>query len=322
MTGSSTNITIITIIFAVSIALFGFVLAFLISSILTKDQVAADKRLDELKKNEGDSENYALVKHESRIKAKNKEKKKQGGFFEKFASALYTELQRADMKMRPEEFLTIWLLVTVVPAGLIVLLAVMVVCLFLPMFLIKIKQKQKVKKFESQLSDALIIACSCLKSGLSFSQAMETISKDMDAPISSEFALVIKEMSMGSSMEEALDKMSTRIKSKHLQLMISAVLVQRQTGGNLSQILENISDTIKDRMKLQQELKSATASGKMSGTIVGCMPVAILGMFALVNSDFVTPMFHEKIGIILLCVAGGLELLCFLLIKKITTIKM
>ena len=68
---------------------------------------------------------------------------------------------------------------------------------------IKIKQKQKVKKFESQLSDALIIACSCLKSGLSFSQAMETISKDMDAPISSEFALVIKEMSMGSSMEEA-----------------------------------------------------------------------------------------------------------------------
>ena len=73
MTGSSTNITIITIIFAVSIALFGFVLAFLISSILTKDQVAADKRLDELKKNEGDSENFALVKHESRIKAKNKD---------------------------------------------------------------------------------------------------------------------------------------------------------------------------------------------------------------------------------------------------------
>ena len=72
MTGSSTNITIITIIFAVSIALFGFVLAFLISSILTKDQVAADKRLDELKKNEGDSENFALVKHESRIKAKNR----------------------------------------------------------------------------------------------------------------------------------------------------------------------------------------------------------------------------------------------------------
>ena len=116
------------------------------------------------------------------------------------------------MKMRPEEFLTIWLLVTVVPAGLIVLflqnsivaLAVMVVCLFLPMFLIKIKQKQKVKKFESQLSDALIIACSCLKSGLSFSQAMETISKDMDAPISSEFALVIKEMIRGLQWKKLL----------------------------------------------------------------------------------------------------------------------
>lgn len=137
------------------------------------------------------------------------------------------------------------------------------------------KAKERVKKFESQLSDALIIACSCLKSGLSFTQAMETIAKDMDDPISGEFALVIKEMSMGASMEEALDKLNTRIKSKHLALMVSAVLVQRQTGGNLSQILENISNTIKERMKLQQELKSATASGKMSGTVVGMMPIAI-----------------------------------------------
>ena len=240
MTGLSINVT--TIILTVAFALFAFVFAFLISSLVSKDKIASDKRLEELKKNEGDSENYSLAKHESRMKKRNREKKKQGGFFEKFGSALYVELQRADMKMRPEEFLTIWLLVTVVPASLIVLflqnsviaLAVLIVCLLVPMLLIKIKQKKRAKKFESQLSDALIIACSCLKS--------ETSAKDIDDPISGEFALVIKEMSMGASMEEALDKLNTRIKSKHLALMVSAVLVQRQTGGNLSQILENISN--------------------------------------------------------------------------------
>lgn len=86
---------------------------------------------------------------------------------------------------------------------------------------------------------------------------------------------------------------NTRIKSKHLALMVSAVLVQRQTGGNLSQILENISNTIKERMKLQQELKSATASGKMSGTVVGMMPIAILLMFFVVNKDFVMPLLRK-----------------------------
>ena len=323
MTGLSINVT--TIILTVAFALFAFVFAFLISSLVSKDKIASDKRLEELKKNEGDSENYSLAKHESRMKKRNREKKKQGGFFEKFGSALYVELQRADMKMRPEEFLTIWLLVTVVPASLIVLflqnsviaLVVLIICLLVPMLLIKIKQKKRVKKFESQLSDALIIACSCLKSGLSFTQAMETIAKDMDDPISGEFALVIKEMSMG-----ALDKLNTRIKSKHLALMVSAVLVQRQTGGNLSQILENISNTIKERMKLQQELKSATASGKMSGTVVGMMPIAILIMFFIVNKDFVMPLFTENLGRIFLGVAAGLEVTCFMIIKKITTIKM
>ena len=151
---------------------------------------------------------------------------------------------------------------------------------------------------------------------------METIAKDMDDPISGEFALVIKEMSMGASMEEALDKLNTRIKSKHLALMVSAVLVQRQTGGNLSQILENISNTIKERMKLQQELKSATASGKMSGSVVGMMPIAILIMFFIVNKDFVMPLFTENLGRIVLGVAAGLEVTCFMIIKKITTIKM
>lgn len=326
MTGSTISIIVMTAAFA----LFAFVFAYLISSIVAKDKINADKRLDELKKQEGDVEDFALVKHESRREKIRKQQRKEGGFFDKFGSAVYKELQRADIKMRPEEFVTIWLIITVLPAALIamlldnatVALIVMLICLFAPIILIRVKQKQRVKLFESQLSDALMIACSCLKSGLSFTQAMETISKDMDDPISYEFQLVIQEMGMGASMDEALEKLNTRVKSNYLSLMVSAVLVQRQTGGNLSQILENIANTIKEKIKLKKEFKSSIASGKTSGTVVGLMPFIMLVLFYIVNKDFIMPLFTEPLGRIFLGVAIGLDVLCFVVVSKITSIKM
>lgn len=326
MTGSILNIILITL----SFSLLAFALAYIIAMAVSADKIAAEKRLEELNKQEGDGVDVALVKHESK-RSKNKKRDKSGNnFFEKFGSVLYRELQAADVKMRPEEFITIWIVVALVPAllaamftGNSVLSIVLAVAgTVTPIVIIKSKQKSRVKKFDEQLSDALMICCSCLRSGLSFMQAMETISKDMDAPISTEFETCLKEVSMGASMDDALDNMGKRIKSKHLALMISAVLVQRQTGGNLSQILETLSDTIRDRMKLKKQLKTATSSGKMSGTIVGAMPVILLGMFSLVNYDFVKVLFTETRGHIALAIAAGLELMAFLAIKRITTVKM
>lgn len=326
MTGSILNIILITL----SFSLLAFALAYIIAMAVSADKIAAEKRLEELNKQEGDGVDVALVKHESK-RSKNKKRDKSGNnFFEKFGSVLYRELQAADVKMRPEEFITIWIVVALVPAllaamftGNSVLSIVLAVAgTVAPIVIIKSKQKSRVKKFDEQLSDALMICCSCLRSGLSFMQAMETISKDMDAPISTEFETCLKEVSMGASMDDALDNMGKRIKSKHLALMISAVLVQRQTGGNLSQILETLSDTIRDRMKLKKQLKTATSSGKMSGTIVGAMPVILLGMFSLVNYDFVKVLFTETRGHIALAIAAGLELMAFLAIKRITTVKM
>lgn len=326
MTGSLTNIIILT----VSFALLVFVTVFIIASLLSSNKIASNKRLEELKKKEGDAADIALIKHESKLTQRRKNKKNNNSFFEKMASSLYKELQAADIKMRPEEFLTIWLIVSVVPASLVVMFTgnaaiaviLLVVGLVIPMMYVKNKQKSRVKKFDNQLADALMIACSCLKSGLSFTQAMETIAKDMDAPISTEFSYVIQELNMGTSMDDALENMGKRIKSSYLSLMISAVLVQRQTGGNLSRILENISNSIKEKMKLRKELKAATASGRMTGMIVGCMPVVILGMFALVNFDFIKPLFTTTIGHTCLIIAAILEIICFAIIRKITDIKM
>lgn len=325
-----TGLVISIIFLTASIALFMFVMAFIIFATISKDKVAADKRLEDLKKKEGEPEDIALIKHKSKKNRERKENKKRNNFFEKIASNLYTQLQSADIKMRPEEFLLIWLLIAVVPAALVVLFvgpSIISIILFvagmvLPVVFIKMLQKSRVKKFDAQLSDALIIACSSLKSGLSFTQAMEAIAKDMDDPISGEFSQVLVEMNMGASMEEALERMNIRIKSSFLSLMISAVLVQKQTGGNLSQILDNIAHSIKERDKLKKELKSSTASGKMTGMIVGVMPVGLALLFYVVNPDFMKPLFTTSLGHIFLGVAAGLEGLCFLAIKKITTVKM
>lgn len=326
MTGSIISIILLTMAFA----FLAFVVSFIIFSLVSSDKIAAEKRVEELKKREGDVTDIALVKHQSKRKKLKKEGEKSKSFFDKYAASLYKELQAADVKMRPEEFSLIWLLVTVVPAGLVVLfsgsatiaLVLFMIGLLIPLLLIKMKQKARVKKFDEQLSDALIIACSCLRSGLSFTQSMETISKDMSAPISTEFAQVLAEMNMGASMEESLERMNTRIKSSYLSLTISAVLIQKQTGGNLSQILDNISSSIKEKTKLKKELNSATASGKMTGLLMGSMPVILMILFYVVNPSFMEPLFKTSLGHVFLGIAAGLEILCFVLIKKIVTIKM
>ena len=232
--------------------------------------------------------------------------------------------------MRPEEFTLIWILLAFIPGGLLAMLTgnmiismVLVIAgILLPIMYVKSKQKSRVKKFEEQLSDALMLCCSCLRSGLSFTQAMETIAKDMDAPISTEFENAIRELNMGYSMEECLENMADRIKSKYVELMVSAVLVQRQTGGNLSHILENISDTIKEKMKLKRQLKTSTASGKMSGFIVGAMPLIMLLIMTAMQREMMMVLFTENRGRLVLVGVAVLEVLAFVAIKKITTVKM
>lgn len=327
MTGSTINIILISVSFALLI----FVIAYIIVSTVLADRIAAEKRLEELNKKEADFTNVTLVKNESRRSLRKRQQKEQkNSVFEKFGSALYLELQSADIKMRPEEFTLIWVLLAFVPGGIVAMLLnniviagiLMVFGLAAPVLYIKTKQKARLKKFEEQLCDALMICCSCLRSGLSFTQAMETIAKDMDAPISTEFEIAIKELNMGYSMEDCLENMADRIKSKYVELMVSAVLIQRQTGGNLSHILSTISDTIKEKLKLKRQLKTATASGRMSGYIVGAIPAGLLVIFTLIQREMMSVLYNETRGHIVLIGAVALEVLAFATIKKITSVKM
>ena len=323
MTGSTISVIIITAAFA----LLAFVIALILSYTFGSSKIAAEKRMEELKKQEGYTE-VALVKNKKKTRRK---KENENGFFVKFASALYSQLQSADIKMRPEEFLLIWVIVAVLPALFILLISdslatvaiiAAVIGAMIPFAIVKIKQKQRVKKFDVQLSDALMLSCSSLRAGLSFTQAMEAISKDMPDPIASEFSTVLEEMSMGMPMDEALERLNKRINSQYLPLMVSSVLIQRQTGGNLSSILEGIANSIKEKMKLKQELKASTSAGKTTGLMVGSMPIILCVLFFFVNREFIMPLFTTNMGHIFLGVAAGLEVLCFLAVRKIINIKM
>lgn len=176
------------------------------------------------------------------------------------------------------------------------------------------------RKFEEQLPDGLDLISNSMRAGLTFVQAINILTEEMQEPLSSEFKEVLREHKFGVNFDESLLKMNDRIKSPDLDIFITAVSITRQTGGNTAEILNRISGTIRERQRLKNQIKVLTAQGKMSGIIVGCLPVALVIMLSFVDPSLIAPMFNTLIGISLVVLAIIMELLGALVIKKIITI--
>ena len=239
------------------------------------------------------------------------------------------ELASAGVRMRPEEFLTLWLAAALVPAGVlmlfrahpITLIAAAALGVLLPPLLVRRAKGKRLRLFERQLGDALLLMGNSLRSGLTFQQAMGNIAREMPDPIAREFARTVREIQLGCDIDAALDGMVKRVRSTDLMLTVSAVQIQRQVGGNLLEILENTSKTIKERIKLKDDIRVMTASGRISSIVVGMLPVAIGGFLMLINPSYIQTFFDTSMGVIMLVVAAGMEITGFLIIKKIATIK-
>lgn len=247
----------------------------------------------------------------------------------KLMDTVFNELVLAGVMMGPEEFTIMWICLTFGPSGISALLGanpiasitMAILGCVLPLLFINIKKGKRRKAFEGQLSDALMVICNCLRSGLSFQQAIETIAKDMPAPIGVEFSRVCSEVQYGETLETALNNMVDRIKSSDLLIAVSAVSIQRQTGGNLSRILDTISVTIKDRLKIKSEISALTAQGRTSGMIIGGLPIVIAGMLMIIAPDYMSMFFTTKVGRIMLVVAAVMEVIGFFAIRKVVTIE-
>ena len=160
-----------------------------------------------------------------------------------------------------------------------------------------------------------------LRAGSSFLQSIELVSRESPAPMGPEMGRVVREVNLGLSMEEALSNLVRRIKSDDLDLMVTAIGVQQQVGGNLAEILDTIAFTIRERVRIKGEIRTLTAQGRYSGYLVAFLPIAIMVTLNLINPEFMSPLFTELIGQILLVVGGIMMAIGFFAIQKITNIK-
>lgn len=176
------------------------------------------------------------------------------------------------------------------------------------------------KAFNNQLGDVLVMIANSMRSGFSFMQAMDLIAKEMKPPVSMEFFKTIAEIRLGSDVETALLNLGKRVQSPDLDLVITAVLIQREVGGNLAQILDNIAETINERIKMKREIKTLTAQGRLSGWILAALPVVLAVFAAIVNPAYMRPFIDDPLGRVILAAAVIAELIGFLLIRRIVNI--
>lgn len=206
------------------------------------------------------------------------------------------DLARADLKFKPGEYIALVIiasfmlgLVGFVIGGKSIILAFAGLLFggFLPSMYVKSEQKKRLVKFNNQLGDMLNLMVNGLKAGFSTMQAMESISRELDAPISDEFRRVIQEMQLGLSMEKALDNLLRRIPSPDLDLVVTAINVQREVGGNLAEILDTISFTIRERVRVKGEIRVLTSQQSFSGKFLALLPVFVVLALYLFNKEYI-----------------------------------
>ena len=244
------------------------------------------------------------------------------------ARALDFKMQKAGIPLLGSEFLLLLglsgFIAAIIGAVLTkklyagVLVAIFVVMAEWIYVLLKIDRREAA--FTNQLGDCLMMVANAMRAGFSFLQAMELVSKEMEPPISDEFKHVMRDISLGASVERALDDMDKRVNSSDFSLVVTAVLVQQQVGGDLSHILDTISGTIQDRIRMRREVRTLTAQGRMSGWVLAALPFGLGAFLVLVNPGYMEPLFNERIGQMAICFAVFMVIVGFLVIQKIVDI--
>ncbi|HVC22114.1 MAG TPA: type II secretion system F family protein [Candidatus Dormibacteraeota bacterium] len=211
-------------------------------------------------------------------------------------------LARADLKLRPTE----WYLIR---AGAVVLLALIgfalyrslifavilaVVGLFIPPIVLRFRTSRRLAHFNDQLGDTLILLSNALKAGYSFPQAMASIARSAPPPTSEEFARATREVQLGVTTDAALGHMVTRIRSDDLDLVVTAVQIQRVVGGNLAEIFDNIAFTIRERIRIKGEIKTLTAQARASSFIITALPIGLGLILEAINPHYIAPLLSFK----------------------------
>jgi tight adherence protein B len=259
-----------------------------------------------------------------------------------FGANLARELARADLRLKPSEYLFIWLgSIVGVPVLLFILgfflsalqsplalLVGMLIGFMLPRFWLNRRKNGRLNAFNKQLPDTITLIANALRAGSSFLQAIELVVRESRPPISVEFSRVIREVNLGLPFEQALENMVRRVRSDDLELMATAISIQHPVGGNLAEILDSIAYTIRERIRITGEIRTLTAQQRLSGYVVGFLPIGLAGFLFVAAPNFMQPMFEKPpealglpLGVVILAFGGFMMFIGFMLIRKIVDIE-
>jgi tight adherence protein B len=197
---------------------------------------------------------------------------------------------------------------------------VFVMLLILPPTVYKTMHNKRLKKFEAQLPDALIMLTGGLKAGASLNMALESLVKEQPAPLSQEIALLVRQQRLGVDFDVCLDNMEERIPTQSLSMLVAALKISREIGGNLAETLETLAETLRRKMTMEGKIESLTSQGKMQGIVMTGLPVMLAVMLSFIEPENMAKLYTTPTGFIVLGVVILMEIMGYMFIKKITTI--
>jgi len=257
-----------------------------------------------------------------------------------FSDSIKNRIAKADAKLRVSEYIAIQVL-SIVGFGALgyfvfnesLVLAIIggIVGFFIPQFYLSNAARRRLRAFEDQLVTTLNLWVNAIRSGYSVLQSMEAIATELDPPVAVEFERVVQEVRLGLSVTQALENMLRRVPSDDLDLVVTAVKIQRQVGGNLAEILDIISFTIRERIRIKGEIRTLTAQGRLSGWIISMLPFVLAFILYLINRPYVAqlwsneapffPILNVPCGWIVLGIGGVMMLIGIIIIQKIVDIE-
>ena len=258
------------------------------------------------------------------------------------ATRISTDLARADLKLRPAEFVAAWIASPFIFMGFGLLLSFIVegfrspialavlfgVGAYFPRFYLKYRQGKRLSNFANQLPDTITLLANSLRAGSSFLQGVELVSRESQPPISEEFERVVREMNLGVALQPALNNLVRRVASEDLELMVTAINIQSQVGGNLATVLDSIAYTIRERVRIQGEIRTLTAMQRYSGYVITLLPVGLGGILMLISPSYFGRLFEPEpaifglpAGVIFLIIGAISMAMGYVLIRRIVDIK-
>jgi tight adherence protein B len=258
------------------------------------------------------------------------------------AARLSVDIARADLKMRPAEFVIAWALSPFVFVAIAFVLGAIIegfrntislaiifaLGAYFPRFYIKRRQAKRLQAFADQLPDTITLLANSLRAGSSFLQGIELVTREARPPISEEMDRVVREMSLGVALQPALNNLVRRVASEDLELMVTAINIQSQVGGNLATVLDSIAFTIRERIRIQGEIRVLTSMQRYSGYVITLLPVGLAGILFLISPSYMAVLlksppttFGLPTGIIFMAVGLMSMGIGYVFIRRIVDIK-